>query len=397
MLEHGSEQSAQVATPAREQQQAAAAAPRPPPSRALSASLVVAGIGAAAAALLGVFVLTSRHHEAQAHEGEVRRAAVALGPFVRVARVNISPANRVVTLPAEVRAAQRTQLFAKVSGYLVKVLVDKGDKVRRGQLLAELESPETDQQERAAVADLELKRTTLDRVERLLPGGAVSQSDVDVARAQLKVAQAALDRARASRDYEKIRAPFDGTVIARTADPGALLPAATSSTTSAQPLLELASAGTVRVALQLAQEEAQLVHQGDQVTIEAPGGTITARVTRLAHALDLRTRTMLVEIDIVRPPENLYPGAFVQVSLPLRGAPRPLVPAEALVTRGGALLVPTVENDTVHLAQVRTGVDDGRNVEILSGLKGGELVALNLGTDAVEGARVQLVKEPEKK
>ena len=361
------------------------------PNRALPAPLLVFAIGLVLASVAGVLVMTGRQREAQAHEAEARKAVVSLGPFVRVVRVNVTQATRVVSLPAEVRAAQRAQLYAKVSGYVQRVLIDKGDRVKKGQLLAEVESPDNDQQALAAKADLELKRSVLSRVEKLLPNGAVSQADVDNARSQLKVAESAVARAGALQGYEKLRAPFDGVVTARFVDPGALLPAATSSTTSAQPLLELASGDKLRINLQLGQEDAALVRKGDVVTIDLPGGTqLEAKVSRLSQALDPRTRTMLAEIDLGKSPDNLYPGAYVQVALVLRGTPRPLVPAEALITRGGALVVPTViDANKVHLVQVRAGIDDGRNVEIVSGLKGGELVALNLGADAVEGGTVQ--------
>ena len=360
-------------------------------NRPLPAPLVAFALGLVLASVAGVLVMMGRQREAQAHEAEARKAVVSLGPFVRVVRVNVTQATRVVSLPAEVRAAQRAQLYAKVSGYVQRVLIDKGDRVKKGQLLAEVESPDNDQQALAAKADLELKRSVLSRVEKLLPNGAVSQADVDNARSQLKVAESAVARAGALQGYEKLRAPFDGVVTARFVDPGALLPAATSSTTSAQPLLELASGDKLRINLQLGQEDAALVRKGDVVTIDLPGGTqLEAKVSRLSQALDPRTRTMLAEIDLGKSPDNLYPGAYVQVALVLRGTPRPLVPAEALITRGGALVVPTViDANKVHLVQVRAGIDDGRNVEIVSGLKGGELVALNLGADAVEGGTVQ--------
>jgi RND family efflux transporter MFP subunit len=365
-----------------------------PKRERLPASLAIAGLVVALGAAAGAGVMLLHKRDASAQEALSRKATVALGPLVRVVRVNVTPAVRVVTLPAEVRAAQRSQLFAKVSGYVTRVLVDKGDRVKKGDLLAEIESPDSDQQERGASADLDLKKLQLGRLEKLLPSGAVSPQDVDQARAAVLVAQSTLERARVLRSYEKIRAPFDGVVTARFADPGALLPAATSSTTSAQPVLELASLGLLRATLQLGQEDASLVRLGDVVTIDVPGGAqVEAKVSRFSKAIDLKTRTMLAEIDLLNPPENLYPGAFVQVALTMRGTPRPLVPAEALITRSGVLVVPTVTDSKVHLQPVRAGIDDGRTVEILSGLKGGELIALNLGSDAVEGGAVQALPE----
>ncbi|HVI22751.1 MAG TPA: hypothetical protein VM691_04660, partial [Myxococcales bacterium] len=112
-------------------------------------------------------------------------------------------------------------------------------------------------------------------------------------------------------------------------------------------------------------------------------------VSRLSQALDPRTRTMLCEIDLLAPPPGLYPGAFVQASITLRGSPRPLVPTDALVAQGGQLFVATVQDDKVHFTKVRLGVDDGQNIEVLEGLRGGELVALNLATDVADGSPVR--------
>jgi membrane fusion protein, multidrug efflux system len=384
-----------VPSPALTHHEAAAAKAVPPvkTKERLPATLAATGLLVALGASAGALVMLVHKRSAAAQEAQVRKASVALGPLVRVVRVNVTPAVRVVSLPAEVRAAQRSQLFAKVSGYVTRVLVDKGDRVKKGDLLAEVESPDSDQQEQGAKADLDIKELQLSRLEKLLPGGGVAPQDVDAARAAVQIAKSTLERARALRSYEKIRAPFDGVVTARYADPGALLPAATSSTTSAQPVLEIATLGKLRASLQLGQEEAALVRVGDTVQLDVPGGQLEARISRFSKAIDLRTRTMLAEIDLTNPPDNLYPGAFLQVALTLRGTPRPLVPAEALITRAGALVVPTVNDGKVHLQPIRTGVDDGRTVEILSGLKGGELVALNLGSDAVEGGPVQALPE----
>jgi hypothetical protein len=114
-----------------------------------------------------------------------------------------------------------------------------------------------------------------------------------------------------------------------------------------------------------------------------------ARISRISHALDPRTRTMLCEIDLPRPPAGLYPGAFVDTQLPLHGNPRPLVPTDALVSVGGQMMVPIVENNRVHFQRVKLGTDDGAEVEVLDGLRGGELVAVNLGADVSDGSPVR--------
>ena len=344
------------------------------------------------ASAAGTVTLFVRQRSAEARQVELLKQELAQGPMVRVAEVPLASADRVVSLPAEVRAEKRAVLYAKVSGYVKKLNVDRGDRVRRGQELAVLESPDLDEQVSAAKADLEFRKQQVDRYRNLAPNGYVAQQDLDQAVAALKLAEATLARARVQVAYEVIRAPFDGAVTGRYADPGALLPAATGSTTSAQPLLEVAQLDRLRVALNLAQDDAARVRVGDPVTLQiAPDAPpITARVSRLTRNLDLRTRTMLCEIDLVHPPEGLYPGAFVDAQILLRGAQRPLVPTDALVGKGGKIFVPTVQDGRVHFAQVRLGVDDGARVEVLEGLRGGELVALNLASDVADDSPVRV-------
>lgn len=343
------------------------------------------GVVLCLAALAAVVVLTVRDRRALASEVERRHAVVAAGTLVRTATVGLTPPSRTVVVTSEVRPNARATLYAKVSGYLRDIQVDKGSRVRKGDLLATLESPETDQAVIAARADLALRKQVLERDRALRGKGFVSQTDLDTAEANLKVAASNLDRTSALQAYEQLRAPFSGTVTARFADPGALL-------TAAQPLVELADVDHLRVAVQLGQDDAALVRSGDAVTLDLASGTFAANVSRISSAIDSKTRTMLAEIDLLKPPPGMLPGAFIQVTLTLHGPPRPVVPSEALVTVGGKLLVPTVVDGKVHLVVVRTGVDDGKQVEVVSGLNGGELIALNLGSDAAEGEPVQLAQ-----
>jgi membrane fusion protein (multidrug efflux system) len=362
--------------------------PEQKPSRMVAATGLVIVLAAAA----GTATLFFRGRAAQARQVEQLQSDLSKGPLVRVAQVKLAASERLVTLPAEVRADFRTTLYAKVSGYLKEVRVDKGDKVKAGQILAILESPDLDEQVRSAEAELILRKQQLDRTNRLLPSGRVSIQDRETADEAVKVAVALLNRAKVQKDYEIIRAPFAGTITARYADPGALLPAATGSTSSAQPVLDLGQLDKLRVALNLAQDDAARVSTGDTVKLEISPDepAISARISRVSHTLDARTRTMLCEIDLVHPPAGLYPGAFVNASISLHGTPRPLVPTDALVGKSGQLFVPMVTDNKIHFTQVRPGVDDGKNVEVLEGLHGGEWVALNLGTDVPDGASVRV-------
>ncbi len=370
---------------------APASAPAPAPA-AKNRKTVVASAVVVLIAAAGAGTLFLRQRNAQARQVEQLEKDLAQGPVVRVATATLGAAERLVSLAAEVRADQHATLYAKVSGYVKRVMVDKGSRVRKGEVLAELESPDLDEQVAAAQAELTFRKQQLERAGRLASSGRVSQQDREQAEEAVKLAQATLARARVQKSYQVLRAPFDGTITARFADPGALLPAATGSTTAAQPLLEIAQLDRLRIALQLAQDDAARVRVGDAVKL-APGGDeppITARVSRIAHALDARTRTMLCEIDLPNPPPGLYPGAFVHASIVLHGTARVLVPADALLGKAGQLFVPTVQEGHVHFRPVRLGLDDGANVEVLEGLRGGEQVALNLATDVPDGAPVRI-------
>jgi RND family efflux transporter MFP subunit len=359
------------------------------PSRVVAASSIALVIAAAA----GTAILFVREHSARASQEEGLRKEIAEGPVVRVARIEVAPADRTVSLPAEVRAEQHATLYAKVSGYVKEVRVDKGDHVQKGQVLATLESPDLEEQVRSAQAELLFRQQQAQRIERLAPSGRVSQADRDQAQEGVKVARAALNRTLVQKEYGILRAPFDGAVTARYADPGALLPAATGGTNGAQPLLEVAQLDRLRVALQLGQDDAARVRVGDVVHLQGPEPQpFEARISRIARSLDARTRTMLCEIDVPNPPAGLYPGAFVQTSLALHGPSRPLVPADALLAQKGTQFVALVEDRKVHFQRVKLGMDDGVRVEVLEGLRGGELVALDLGAEVADGSPVR-VKE----
>jgi RND family efflux transporter MFP subunit len=347
------------------------------------------------AAAAGVLTLFLRERSAQARQEDWLKKELAQGPTVRAARVETAPANRVVVLPAEVRAELRAILYAKVSGYVKEVRVDKGERVRKGQVLAVLESPDLDEQVLSAQAQLSLRTQQLGRARRLETPGYISHDQREQLEEAAKVAESSVARARAQKGYQILRAPFDGTITARFADPGTLLPAATGSTSSAQALLEIAQLDRLRVALQLGQDDAARVRVGDAVTLQiAPDQPpFESRVSRISQSLDSRSRTMLCEVDLPHPPPGLYPGAFIETTLPLHGPPRPLVPTEALIGQSGQLFVALIEDGRVHFQRVKLGIDDGARVEVLDGLRGGELVALNLSPDVADGTPVRVRDE----
>jgi RND family efflux transporter MFP subunit len=344
-------------------------------------------------AVLGVLALALTRRSAEAKERRERNLVVESGPTVRVAQVDLSPADRALTLPAEARAWAQSTLYAKVAGYVREVPVDKGSKVKKGDLLARLESPETDQAVLGARADLQVKKVQVERLRKLRPQGFVAQQDLDTAEGAYSVAKATLQGLQASQAYEQVRAPFDGVVTARYVDPGALVAAGTSSTQSVQPMFDLADMRTMRVQVYVGQDVASEVKVGSPVSIivpDDPAHPIEAQVTRLAQGLDARTRTMLVEADVPNEPVRLYPGSYVTVRLKFPGRRTPLVPGDALAWRGDGLFVATLDGDNrVKLVKVQPGDDDGRRVQILSGLEGGERVVVNPSAELSDGDRVR--------
>jgi RND family efflux transporter MFP subunit len=208
----------------------------------------------------------------------------------------------------------------------------------------------------------------------------VSEQDVDQATSALQVAEAAVARARANLDYATLRAPFTGRVTARYVDEGALVAAATGSTSSVQPILDLADMDRVRVLTYVPQDDALAVREGDPATLQ-PGrdGEVQARVTRISRSLDPRTRTMLVEIDVANDPPRVYPGQFVPVELRISRHPLPTVPPAAVVFHGDAAAVGVIEAGRIRFVPVVLGEHDGPNLEVAKGLSGGETVALDAG------------------
>ena len=366
----------------------------PVPSRRSAALLYVFGLGAVLVAGLFAFRFVGAKRTAEAVEASARQKDLSEGTRVLVAKVATLPSGRTVTLPGEVHAWKQATLYAKVSGYVKRMNVDKGDTVKEGQLLATLESPETDQAVLSARAAFATKKLVADRYKQLAPKGVVSQQELDTASGDLAVAEAELARTAALGAYEAIRAPFDGIVTSRFVDPGALLPAATGSTSSAQPLVEVTDMTRVRVYVYLGQGDAPFVKEGTAVRLESdahPGKGLDASVTRLTRELDEKTRTMLTEVDIDNKNAWVYPGLYVRATMKLDTPPALAIPADAVFLRDGKAIVVVVDGGKAHFTPVETGDDDGRIVRVLSGLTEGQLVALHVGDEISDGSAVQPV------
>jgi RND family efflux transporter MFP subunit len=369
---------------------------RSPGFRHVGVGLSVAVVIAALA--VGALYLHHRHRlAAEAHRRE-REAKRGLKVLVAVARRR--PGLREITLPADVRGFYQTTLYAKVAGYVRAILVDKGDSVKQGQLLATLTSPEIDQQVSGARADLMVKRRTFERYSALVRRDFVSRQDLDTARSQFEVAEAVLQQTRALQAYTTLRAPFSGTITTRYVDPGALVPAATGSTQASLPVVDLADLSRLRIVVYVQEDAAPFIDVGDHVTLtidHRPDLHIDATVSRLSRALDPRTRTMLCEIWLPNR-YQLYPGSFMHATIRLKGRAVPAVPSSALMVHDSRPSVALIgrQDARVHFVPVRVGVDDGKEVEILEGVHEGDQVALNLPAEVPGGAPVQTaVQKPE--
>ncbi len=353
--------------------------------------VLVLGILVALAAVGAVALTLARRAREGRQRAELAHAADR-GPRVLVSKVEQTTSTQKVTFPGDVRAFEQATVYAKVNGYVRSMLVDKGYRVRRGQVLARIESPETDHQVQAARAALAVSRRNAERARGLAPHGIVSRQELDQATAALRTAAAELERVRALQEYEVVRAPFDGTVTARYVDPGALL----TATSTGQPVVDVAAPDRVRIFVYVGQDVAPFVRLGDpgELTLDqSPGVRVAARVQRLADALDPRTRSMLVELwPDGDPPFRLVPGLFVHVEMQVSIPPLPVVPSEALVARGERTQAALVREGRIHFVDVEPGIDDGRLVQIRRGLRDGDVVALSPPSDLAEGAPIQPIE-----
>ncbi|MGA8566433.1 MAG: efflux RND transporter periplasmic adaptor subunit, partial [Candidatus Binataceae bacterium] len=265
------------------------------------------------------------------------------GPHVLVAKLGRTPAVRDVALPATTRGLDETEIYAKVPGYIKTLLVDKGDHVHPGELLATIESPETDQQVRNALAAYRIAKITDDRNQILVRQAVIPQQTADESRATMLQTKATLEQSIALQAYERVTAPFDGIVTDRYVDPGHLIPEATSSTSLADAIIAVAQMKPLRVFSYVPQNIALFIRNGDSATItvnEFPRRKFTGAITRHPEALSPDSRTMLVEVDLPNTDEALFPGMYGSaefvVSIP---AGAPLVPDEALIFRDGKVFV----------------------------------------------------------
>jgi membrane fusion protein, multidrug efflux system len=350
-----------------------------------------------AAAIVAVVVIVLRHKSLSSERSDLADAT-SRGPVVQVVLAKAAPALQTVTVLASVTPYQQATLYAKVSGYLANVLVDKGDHVKAGQLLATVESQETDAQYNSARADLINKQRIAQRYDQLLRQNAIAAQQADQADADARIAKATLDQDGTLKSYERLTAPFDGQVTARFADPGALVQNATTSQTAAQPVVTVSDDTRLRIDAYVQQDVAPFVHESDEAQIvdaANTGRSITAKITRVSGQLDPRTRTMLVEVVLDNKNRFLLGGSFAYMTLHVPVSSATQVPVGALITHGDDQFVAVVGGDSrLHYIKVTVASTDGDIVSLAGGIKPGTRIAVNLPAEAADGGLVQPAQAP---
>ena len=342
--------------------------------------------------LAGVIILSLKQNESIAAEREDRENKLLAGPPVKVIKAAQTTTGHELTLIAEVRPFQSVTLYAKTSGYLEQILVDKGDKVTKGQLIGTIIAPEIDQDYEAAKADMENKKRILTRDQSLLEKNYISFQDKEQSETALKVAEARLKSIEQQQQYRSLRAPFTGTVTARYADAGALMQNATNASSGALPVVMISQLDKVRIYVYVEQRDASYMKAGYPVKIslfENPEEPIEATVTRISGELDPKTRMMLTEIDLDNKDNKVMPGSFVQVKIQSPGEPRLQIPREALVIKEGKYFVAiTTKESTLHFQPIKIGENTGDKITVLEGITENDTIAINVGDSLEEGQKV---------
>lgn len=372
-----------------------------PRSRGL-ALLAVAGVAGLLAAGVGVASrVKARHALAQ-------KTIELAPPVVRVVRPSSGDPTSELVLPGNVEAFTDAAIHARTTGYVKVWHADIGTRVQKGQLLAEIESPEVDEQLRQARADLEaaatneqLAKVTADRLQPLVASHAISQQEYDNAASAYTARHSGTAAARANVarleqlvNFERIESPFDGTITARNIDVGQLVDSGSSGGETRE-LFRIAATNKLRTYVQVPEVDAPAARPGVAVELtlaERPGKRYPAVIARTADAIDPGTRTLRVEVDLDNRSGEILPGAYAQVHLKLLDSvPAMLVPVSALLFRAEGTRVATVEDGkTARLRPVVLGRDLGTQIEITSGLVADSVVIDSPPDSILDGQQVQV-------
>jgi RND family efflux transporter MFP subunit len=363
-------------------------------------ALVLALMVAGAIAAWGIL---SRTRAAAEVKSEGQELAV---PTVSVIHPRRGAPQEEIILPGNIQAFIDAPIYARTNGYLKKWYVDIGGRVKAGQLLAEIDTPELDQQLRQAHADLatananyDLAQTTANRYQALLKEDSVAKQDVDNAVGDAHAKKAMVDSATDNvrrleqlQSFEKIYAPFDGVLTARNTDIGQLINSGSAG--PAKELFHVASVSTLRVYVNVPQIYSRSAVPGVQADLtlpQFPGRRFPGKLVRTSDAIDQASRTLLVEIDVQNPTGEIPPGAYAEVHLKLPSAGTSVViPVTCLVFRSEGLHVAVVRDGHAVLVPIVIGRDYGTEVEVVSGLDGSESVITSPPDSIVSGQEVRV-------
>ena len=378
---------------------------RPEPEKKSRLFLVLGAI-AVILVIVGIFSLLQRREQFNALAKETEKIAV---PTVAVIHPSAEPDQEDLVLPSTLQAYTESPIYARTNGYLKKWYHDIGSHVQQGELLADIETPEVDQQLSQARADLgtsqaneNLSRITATRYEELIKTDGVSKQEVDNAvgdyaakRAASASSQANVRRLEELESFKHIYAPFSGVITRRNVDIGNLINAGNGG--SAQELFVLAATDPIRSYVSVPEVYAAAVHKGLGAYLELtqfPGQKFQGKVARTADAIDLASRTQNTEVDVPNKSGQLLPGGYAQVHLLVGVAGTRLqVPVNALLFRAEGLRAVVIDaNHKTHLQQLAIGRDYGTALEVLQGLKPDDWIVLNPADSLEEGIQVN-VKE----
>jgi len=378
---------------------------RPGLSRGTWIGLAIIAVVVVLVVIFGIAARSSSEHALE------KETAVAAIPSVNVIYPAPSALSSEIALPGNTQAFTDTPIYSRTSGYLKNWYFDIGAHVRKGQLMAQIETPELDEQLQVAQADLKSVQANLDladvtsgRYQNLLKTNSVSKQETDVAMSDATAKKAAVDASMANvrrlqqlQSFEKVYAPFDGIVTARNIDIGALIQAGENTTT--KELFHLAAIGKIRVFVAVPEAYSAAIKDGGKASLtldEYPGRQFVGTIARNSNAIDQTTRTLNVEVDIDNPKGELLPGAYVFVHFKVpEHAASLMIPSNTLLFRAEGLRVGVVRNGRVQLTPIKIGRDEGANVEIASGLTTSDAVILNPSDSLASGERVQIANREE--
>lgn len=399
--------------PARAAARRSARPARPPRERSTGRIPVLVIVLIALVTLGGVAALAIMPR-LEAKSALEKESATLNTPTVAVIRPKLGSEAQEITLPGNMEAFIDTPIYARTNGYLKRWTADIGARVKAGELLAEIDTPEVDDQLRQARADVatasanfDIAKRTSDRWQELVKTGTVSRQQADQMYSEMQARKAALESARFNvsrlekmQSFKKIYAPFDGVITARKTDVGALIDAGSGGT--GRELFHIASTKKLRVYVNVPQLYSRDVVEGmdaDLTMLEYPGRHFTGKVVRNTRAIDVASRTLLTEVDVDNASGELLPGAYTQVHLKLKASARALIlPVNAMLFRAEGMQVAVVTPDQrVALKKVAIGRDFGTEVEIVSGLDANDHVIINPSDSLMAGTAVRVVKSAEQK